>query len=115
MMEINFACKRFPIEQVLRCSFGLSGPEFRILKVLMAKGERSVEEVAETLGKDRTTIQRSMKSLVAKGLVRRRQYNLDSGGYQYHYLPQEKERVKARIQEHFARFSRMVKEEIEGW
>ncbi|MBR9693192.1 MarR family transcriptional regulator [Candidatus Woesearchaeota archaeon] len=114
-MELNFACKKFPIDQVLRCSFGLSNPEFRILKVLLSKGEKSVEDVAEILGKDRTTVQRSMKTLVAKGLVKRRQYNLDNGGYQYHYLPQDKAIVKERIQQHFESFAKNVRDEIESW
>jgi len=114
-MELNFACKKFPIDQVLRCSFGLSDPQFRILKVLLAKDERAVEEIARDLGRDRTTVQRNIKVLVAKGLVQRRQYNLENGGYQYHYLPQNKDAMKQRIQDHFAQFSKMVKEEIEQW
>jgi len=114
-MELNFACKRFPIDQVLRCSFGLSQPEFTILKILLSKGEKSVEELAELLEKDRTTVQRAIKPLLAKGLVKRRQYNLESGGYQYYYQPQDKEAVKKRIQEHFDHFSRTVREEIERW
>ena len=114
-MEVMFACKRFPIDQVLRCSFGLSNPEFTILKALLSKGERSVEELAEMLGKDRTTVQRTIKPLVAKGLVKRWQYNLDGGGYQYHYLPQDKEAIKRRIQEHFDNFSGLVRAEIEKW
>jgi predicted transcriptional regulator len=114
-MELNFGCKRFPIDQVLRCSFGLTAPEFAILKTLLSKGELSVEEVATLLGKDRTTIQRAMKSIVAKGLVKRRQYNLDTGGYQYHYLPEDKEQIKQRIQSHFQKFTEMVRDEIEHW
>ena len=114
-MELNFACKKFPIEQVLRCSFGLSNPEFRILKVLLSKGERSVEEIGDELGKDRTTIQRSIKNLVQKKLVKRKQYNLENGGYQFYYLPQDKEEIKEKIKEHFVQFSSMVREEVEKW
>jgi len=114
-MDLTFACKTFPIEQVLRCSFGLSAAEFRVLKVLLSKGEKSVEEAAEFLGRDRTTVQRAMAGLLKKGLVKRRQYNLDGGGYQYAYHPQDKEWIKERISEHFDRFSRTVKNEIESW
>jgi predicted transcriptional regulator len=113
--EINFACKRFPIDQVLRCSFGLSNPEFLILRALLRSGERSVEELSAELGKDRTTVQRSLKPLVGKGLVRRRQYNLDGGGYQYYYRPEDKEAIKRRIQQHFDRFADTVRAEIERW
>jgi len=114
-MDVTFACKKFPIAQVLRCSFGLNQPQFQLLKLLLAKGELSVEEAARALGKDRTTVQRSMKRLVERGLVKRRQYNLENGGYQYHYLPQDKDAIKRHIQEDFEHFSRLVREEIEQW
>ncbi len=114
-MEVTFACKKFPIDQVLRCSFGLSQSQFRLLKLLLSRGELSVEEAANLLGKDRTTVQRSMKSLVQRGLVQRRQYNLENGGYQYHYLPQNKQDIKQRIKEHFEHFSQMVHKELERW
>lgn len=114
-MEVNFACKRFPIDQVLRCAFGLSNPEFRVLKTLLSRGELSVEEIAKAMGKDRTTVQRAIPGLVKKGLVKRRQYNLETGGYQYHYLPQDRDAIKARIQEQYDNFTRIVREEIERW
>jgi predicted transcriptional regulator len=114
-VEINFACRRFPVEQVLRCSFGLSNAEYRVLRLLLASGELSVEELAGKLAKDRTTVQRTAAFLVRKGLVRRRQYNLEKGGYQYYYNAQDRERIKARVQEQFDRFTRVVREEIERW
>jgi predicted transcriptional regulator len=114
-MDVDFACRRFPIDQVLRCSFGLSNAEFLVMKTLLSRGEKSVEELSTLLGKDRTTVQRTMKPLLAKGLVRRRQYNLESGGYQYGYTPQDREAIKRRIQEHFDHFTRTVNEEIGRW
>lgn len=114
-MELDFACKRFPIDQILRCAFGLSGTEFSTLKALLKKGEATVEELAEQLKKDRTTVQRSMTPLVEKGLVKRRQYNLDGGGYQYSYSPKDKAWIKEHINQHFAHFSEQVKSEVEKW
>ena len=113
-MELSFACKSFPIAQVLRCSFGLTATEFAVLRLLL-NGERSVEELAKQLGKDRTTIQRAISPLVEKGLVTRRQYNLEGGGYQYYYRAAERETIKRRVSEHFEQFSRVVRSEIEGW
>lgn len=115
MMELNFACKRFPIDQILRCAFGLSGTEFTTLKALLKKGDATVEELAEILKKDRTTVQRAMSPLVAKGLVQRRQYNLDGGGYQYSYSPKDKVWIKEQINQHFSNFSEQVKSEVEKW
>lgn len=114
-MELTFACKRFPIDQVLRCSFALTNVEFQLLKLLLGGTESSVEDLARQLSRDRTTVQRAVKRLVEKGLLHRRQYNLDSGGYQYYYRAAERERIKEQIQERFEEFSRLVKGEIERW
>jgi len=114
-MEISFACKRIQINQILRCSFGLSAAEFETLRALLKRGESTVEELASALNKDRTTVQRATKPLLAKGLVKRRQYNLESGGYQYSYSPADKDMIKREISKQFSSFSELVQKEIEKW
>jgi len=115
IIEINFACKTFPINNVLKCSFGLTTTEFEVLKILLKKNESSVDEIATLLGKNRTTIQRSIKPLINKNLIKRKQYNLDGGGYQYYYSPAHKEEIKKRIRNEFQSFTEKVTNEIEKW
>lgn len=114
-MDINFACKKFPINNVLKCSFGLTSTEFEVLKTLLRKDELPVDEIATILSKDRTTIQRSIKPLINKNLIKRKQYNLDGGGYQYYYIPIDKQEIKNRIQTQFKAFTEKVASEIEKW
>ncbi len=114
-MEISFACKRFSLDQVLKCSFGLTRAEYAVLKALLRRGESSADVLAKILGKDRTTVQRALASLVKKQVVKRRQYNLSRGGYQYYYRPERHDLLKERVEEQFRSFSRMVWREIEQW
>lgn len=114
-MQLYFACKRIPINQILKCSFGLTSSELETLKILLKKKESSVEEVANKMNKDRTTVQRAIKSLMNKGLCKRRQYNLDGGGYQYYYSSITKEEIKKRISDNFNNFSEMILSKIESW
>jgi len=114
-MNVSFACKIFPLDQVLRCTFGLSRAELVALKELLKTDESTVEELAARLKKDRTTVQRALASMTHAGLVRRRQYNLSGGGYQYAYSSLPKEEIKRRVEEHFVHFSAMIRKEIERW
>jgi len=75
----------------------------------------SVREISNAIKKDRTTAQRAIHSLMSKDLVRRRQYNLKSGGYVYYYYPTDKESIKKQVREIFERFNNIVLREIESW
>lgn len=114
-MEVIFACKRFPIDQVLRCTFGLSAPEFAILKVLLSNERLGTYKIAKVLKKDRTTVQRSIKALIENRLIKRYQLNIEGGGYQYEYEAQNKEEIKEKIKKHFENFSVIVNKEIDSW
>ena len=116
MASIVFACKWFPIDQILKCSFDLSHTEMEILKLLVRLGkEADVNEILKYVEKDRTTIQRSMKSLVEKKLVNRRQINLKSGGYVFVYSAKSKEYIKEQIYKNFEKFREVISNEIERW
>lgn len=116
MVAINFACKKFPIDQVLKCSFDLSISELEILKILLKKrGECAINEIVDRVDKDRTTIQRSMQSLYKKDLINRHQINLDKGGYYFVYSSKSKDAIKQRIKDYFSNFESVVIKEIDGW
>lgn len=47
--------------------------------------------------KDRTTIQRAVKRLFEKELIKRRQLNLEKGGYQFIYSSKPKSELKEKV------------------
>ncbi len=116
MGHIDFACKTFSIDQILRCSSNLNSTEYKILKYLMKqKGEKSIIDISKGINRDRTTAQRAIMSLLEKGVVKRRQYNLKNGGYVYYYSPKDKELIKEQVKNIFDSFNKIVLEEIEQW
>lgn len=116
MSNINFACKQFPIDQVLRCSFSLSNAELFVLKQLLKSQKYcAVADIAKTLKKDRTTVQRSLQSLYRKGLLDRHQANLGKGGYYFTYSAKPKGFIKKRVDEYFKHFETVVYSELEKW
>jgi len=99
MKMVYFACKKVDLEELYRCSFGISRTEYRILMTLLKNSEpKSVEQLAIDFRKDRTTIQKAIQHLVKKKLVSRRQFNLQNGGYTYYYFVKDKDKIKKDLQ-----------------
>lgn len=115
-MSIDFACKKFDLEEIVKCSLGLSKSEYRILRFLMSKDSRFMtDELSSELGLDKSTVQRGVKKLHQKGLVARGQINQSRGGYVFNYRIKEKSEIRKIIIDIIDGWSRGVKKEILNW
>lgn len=90
-------------EHVLSCVFGIQDHESRTYLTLLDHPGSTVAELADTLDRDRSNVNRSLSTLRDKGLVERRRRLLDSGGYVYQYtaipVPEAKERLHDALDE----------------
>jgi predicted transcriptional regulator len=81
-------------QHVMACVFGIQEHESRTYLVLLDNPGSTVEELAEELERDRSNVNRSLTTLLEKGLVERERRLLDPGGYVYQYtatpLPEAK-------------------------
>ncbi|WP_456482583.1 helix-turn-helix domain-containing protein [Methanopyrus sp.] len=73
------------VRDVLRCVLGLRDVEVDAYFALLERGEATVQDLAEELDRDRTTVQKALKSLVYAGLVTRRKETRPRGGFVYVY------------------------------
>jgi len=89
--------------QVLSCVFGVQDHESRTYLALLDRPDSTVAELAEDLDRDRSNVNRSLTTLLEKGLVERRRRLLDPGGYVYEYtavpLPEAKEMLHEALDE----------------
>ncbi|MEA3414094.1 MAG: MarR family transcriptional regulator [Nanoarchaeota archaeon] len=113
---INFACKRFDIQEVVKCSLGLSKSEFNLLNFLMKYDKDfTTKELSEELNLDKSTIQRSIKKLHEKKLVRRGQTNQSIGGYLFYYRIKDKIEIRRVISSTVENWFKIFKEELGKW
>ena len=113
---IDFACKRFDIQEVVKCSLGLSKSEFNLLNFLMKYDKDfTTLELAKELKLDKSTIQRSIKKLHEKKLVRRGQTNQSVGGYLFYYRIRDKVEIRKVISSTVEGWFKVFKEELNGW
>ena len=101
-------------QQVLACVFGIQHHESRTYLTLLDHPGSTVAELAEELDRDRSNVNRSLTTLMDKGLAERRRRLLDSGGYIYQYtateLPEAKEMLHGALEEWVERVHRSIDE-----
>jgi predicted transcriptional regulator len=100
---------------LLCCAFGLRNSELDVYFSLLS-GPKTVEQIAERIGKDRSTVQRVLNKLHTKGLAKRATHTIDRGGYYYEYSAEETEIVRDQILSQLEEWYRATKSFlIESW
>lgn len=113
---IDFACKEFDLDEVLKCALGLTRAEMRVLKFfLKEKGELTAAQVAEKTDLELSTIQKAVKKLSEKRIVFRGQRNLKNGGYEFFYRLNDKKNVREIIKGIIRQWFERVEMEIDEW
>ncbi len=114
---IDFACKKFSLEEVIRCGLGLSKAEFSLFSYFIKneKTKFSTEKLGRAIRLDVSTVQRGVKKLYALGVLSRMQTNLAGGGYQFEYTIKPKREVKALVMGIVHRWASRVEDEFEHW
>ncbi|HIH52384.1 MarR family transcriptional regulator [Candidatus Pacearchaeota archaeon CG09_land_8_20_14_0_10_30_9] len=113
---IDFACKKFDLDEVIKCVLGLTKSEFRLLKYLSENDSKfTTEELSKKLHLDKSTIQRSIKKLHEKELVSRSQINQSVGGYLFLYKIKDKENIRKTVTETLDNWTNTFKKKISVW
>jgi len=114
---IDFACKRIELKEVIKCGLGLSKADIKIMKTMMENNIKwfTSEMLAKKLNLNLSTIQRSLKRMHEKGIIIRRQNNLDRGGYTYMYQIKSKKELIQIINSVVQNWTKNVESELEKW
>lgn len=114
---IDFACKKFDIEDVVKCSLALSKSDYKLLKFLIKNSGRkfNTEELSKELTLDKSTIQRGVKKLYEKELITRSQINQEVGGYLFLYSIKDKSKINEIILGIIDGWVKTVKDNIKKW
>ncbi|MFW6383846.1 MAG: helix-turn-helix domain-containing protein [Halodesulfurarchaeum sp.] len=73
-------------EDLLECLYDLNDLDRRVYRRLASAGDPlTVDELAEAVSRERSTVYRSVQRLLQFGLVQKEQVNYDRGGYYHVY------------------------------
>ena len=114
---IDFACKRFDLDEIIKCGLGLTKAELVVMKFFVSRlGEEfSSHETAEKLRLNVTTIQKAVKKLHGKKILVRHQKNMNNGGYVYTYESVAKKEIRGILKGIIRSWSSKVEESIDKW
>ncbi len=114
---IDFACKRFSLPEIIKCSLGLTRAEYKVLETLLSEDGKwfTSEVLSKRLSLDLSTVQRCMKKLHGKELISRNQENLSSGGYIFYYRIRQRDELRARIMSVIRSWVAGVEKELGKW
>lgn len=114
---VDFACKRFNVEEIVKCSLGLTRSELTLFLFFLRHSLESyaTEQLGKETGLDLSTVQRCVKKLHERGVLSRNQFNLKSGGYKFVYQVKDKKDVRKVISDIVQKWADGAKEEIGKW
>ena len=114
---IDFACKRFNLDEIFKCGLGLTKADSKVMNFLVKNSIESftTEEISEQLGLNLTTIQRAVKKLHEKEIIERKQENLSGGGYKFRYEIRSKKEIRTVMMNIVHNWVKTVEKELGGW
>lgn len=114
---IDFACKEFEIEDVIKCALNLTKADLNVMKHILNEEEQWVDTdyLSKVLKLDISTVQRSVKKLYEKEILQRSQQNLDGGGYVFKYKVNSRAKIKNIIMSVVNSWADRLGQELEKW
>ena len=86
-------------EGLLECFHGLKELDRRCFQQLVgAETAVTIDELAEQVDRERSTVYRSVQRLLNAGLIQKEQINYDQGGYYHVYKPADPEAIREDMQ-----------------
>lgn len=101
------------LETVLRAVFGLRESESSAYLELLRTPDGSAAEVARELGRDRSNVDRSLRTLRDHGLASRRRVLFEEGGHVYRYRPRPLPEVRDRMHDALDEWTDTAHERVE--
>jgi len=114
---IDFACKKFDLNEIIKCSLDLTKFEFEIFKYLIRNDEEwfTTFELSKRLKVGLSTVQKTVKKLKQSNIVVQRQKNLGKGGYVFAYSIRNKTLLREIILNIIHNWTKKVEAEVKMW
>lgn len=83
---------------ILSCLYDLNEGDILVMKALAAAPESTLDDIAEAVSRDRTTVYRSLSKLLSLGMCLRKKKGIRGGGYYHVYTLVDTERIARRVE-----------------
>ena len=86
-------------EDIIKCVFDLNDLDIQIYKKLRENKELRADILAKKIGKDRSTVYRSLQKLTCCGICIKKTKNIETGGYFHVYTNNNIKITKKKLEE----------------
>lgn len=83
---------------LVQCAFSLGDFEVEVYESLIKAGPVRADELANRIGKDRSTVYRALQKLMSCGMVYRETKSIERGGYYHVYKAISREKLKQKLE-----------------
>jgi predicted transcriptional regulator len=83
---------------LVQCAFSLGAFEVEVYYQLTELGSVRADELAEKMGKDRSTVYRALQKLMSCGMAYRETKSIDRGGYYHVYKGISREMLRKKLE-----------------
>lgn len=101
-------------EDVIKCVFELNESDIQTYKKLKKIGKTRADDLAKKIGKDRSTIYRSLQKLTCCGICSKQTKIIDKGGYYHTYQCNDIGETKQRLEKHIDNWYKQMKQTIKN-
>ncbi|MGM5482379.1 MAG: MarR family transcriptional regulator [Nanobdellota archaeon] len=114
---IDFACKRFNLEEIIKCALSLTRGECKVFRFFFENPTQifTTDNISQALSLNLTTVQKAVKKLTEKDILVRHQQNLENGGYIYTYETSPKDKIRRILKDIIKNWAKEVGKEIDKW
>ncbi len=83
---------------IVQCAFNLNEFEIEVYKLVSMHELIRADELADLMGKDRSTVYRALQKLISCGMCFRETKNLEKGGYYHAYKAIDRKDLVKRLE-----------------
>ena len=115
MRKIDFTCKKVTLQDLVQCNYSLNDSEYEIFaQIIKSRRGLSVKELVEKVDKDRTTVQKILTKLIKRGLLMKRQMNLERG-FMFVYFSKNREEILNEIEDNVDNYFKSIRDSLDAW
>jgi predicted transcriptional regulator len=85
-------------QDLVQCAYSLNGFEVEVYERLLETGPVNANELADLMGKDRSTVYRALQKMLTCGMVFRETRSIPRGGYFHVYRAVSRSELKEKLQ-----------------
>jgi predicted transcriptional regulator len=100
-------------KDIVQCAYSLNDLEVEVFKATVRRGPARADELADYIGKERSTVYRSLQKLISCGMCFRESRILEKGGYYYEYSAIPKDELKSKMERCVEEWGKRMQEALD--